>query len=390
MQALTWLSYPWRGMRLIAAILVLVSTDTTVVLAIEFHARDATLVAILLPQIVAAYGIGYWAVTRARRGIVPEWTLAPALSTLFPSLPRRGRNFSSPARAQAWLEWRRHGKSLPAMVFFVVPCELALLFLPGNDTAGMVFFILFVVAITPPFLAMMAALGLSVFSTHAATRPMTSVQLVAAKLEMTLWSTAAAWVQVGLFTLAFLEMSGTSAVVAGMMRDFEEVSGAARAIVVPIVVLAALVLSTWRLHVQSLCIGLTGNPWLIRLTVLAALVGACFLFPILWMVISRNPIQSFVWDYLPLMLAALVTLKVAAAAWVAIRLHDHGVMSARSILGSIAAWLCAIALLYALLAWIAGSSAVFPFYFVGSIAILMVPIARLAAAPLALARSRHR
>jgi hypothetical protein len=298
-----------------------------------------------------------------------------------------GTTFRSPARAQAWFEWRRHGKSLPAMVFFVVPCELALLFLPGNDTAAMVFFILFVVAITPPFLAMMAALALSAVSTHGATRPMSTVQLVAAKLEMTLWSTAVAWTLTLLFTVVFLEMSGTMAIVVDKMRDFAETSGTARAIVVPLLVLAAFVLWTWRSLVQSLCIGLTGNPWLIRSTALAALIGVCFLFPVLWAIVSKDHVQKFVWDYLPLMLAALVSLKMAAAAWVAIRLHDRGVMSAREIVGGIAAWLLAAALLYALLAWIAASPIV-PFYFSASIAMLMLPLARLAAAPLALAASR--
>jgi hypothetical protein len=341
------------------------------------------MVAILVPQIVAAYVIGYWAVGRARRGIVPEWRVGRIEAGERKQQPP----FSSATRAQAWFEWRRHGRTLPTMVLFVVPCELALLFLPGNHTAGMVFFILFVVVITPPFLAMMAAPAMSNFSTHGATRPMTTVQLVVAKLEMTAWSTALAWLITGLFTVAFLEMSGTMALVAGKMRDYEEVSGMARAIVVPLVVLAALVLWTWRSLVQSLCIGLTGNPWLIRSTVLAALTGLCFLFPVLWAVVSNDRIQKFVWDYLPLMLAALVSLKMTAAAWVAIRLHDRGVMTSRAIVGGIAAWLVAAALLYALLAWI-GDSPIFPFYFVASIAILMVPLARLAAAALALAWSR--
>ncbi len=56
---------------------------------------------------------------------------------------------------------------------------------------------------------------------------------------------------------------------------------------------------------------------------------------------------------------------------------------------SAAMWLAAVAALYAFLEWLAGAP-IYPFYFVAGIAILAMPLARVAAAPLALAWSRHR
>ena len=274
------------------------------------------------------------------------------------------------------------------MGFFVVPCELALLFLPGNDRAGMVFFILFVVLVTPPAMAMMAAPALATFSTHSATRPMTTAQLVAAKLEMTLWSTALSWALTALFAAAALAWSGTMAVVVEKLRDLEEIAGPLRAAIVVLLVIGAFVLSTWKNLVQSLCIGLTGRPWIIKSSVLAGLVAVTLAFPMLWLIVRSDPVQRWVWDWLPSMLAALVWLKVSAAAWVAIRLRDANVLSDSAIVAGIAAWLAAVAAVYGLLYWLLASP-MFPPYFLGAVAILAVPLARLSAAPLALAGSRH-
>ena len=75
--------------------------------------------------------------------------------------------------------------------------------------------------------------------------------------------------------------------------------------------------------------------------------------------------------------------------WVAVQLHDRKVLGARAIVMGAMSWLVAVAFVYGVLAWILASP-VFPFYFVAAIAILLVPLARLSAAPLALAWSRHR
>ena len=44
-------------------------------------------------------------------------------------LLRRRARFSSPAHAQVWFEWQQHGRSLPALMGFLLPFELSLLFL---------------------------------------------------------------------------------------------------------------------------------------------------------------------------------------------------------------------------------------------------------------------
>src|SRR5205814_6157292 len=138
---------------------------------------------------------------------------------------------------------------------------------------------------------------------------------------------------------------------------------------------------------QSLCIGLTGRPWIIRSSVLAGLVLVTFAFPALWIVVRNDTVQSLVWDWLAWILVALVWLKVSIGASVAVRLHDRKVLGDRAIVMGAVSWLVAVAVVYGVLIWILASP-IYPSYFLGGIAILLVPLARLSAAPLALAWSR--
>src|SRR5437762_2123790 len=79
MQALTWTSYPLRGLRIVVAVLLLTSLDAIVLLAIYSRATEATMIALLAPLLVLAYVVGIRAVARARCGDVPDWgNWAPA------------------------------------------------------------------------------------------------------------------------------------------------------------------------------------------------------------------------------------------------------------------------------------------------------------------------
>src|SRR5438876_721859 len=121
-QALTWMPYGLPGIRLIVAVLCLAALDTVVLLAIHFKAREPMMLAILAPQLPLAYLVARFAVARARRGDVPDWRGLSARSGEIADAPPRPRDhLSSPGRAQVWFEWRRHGRSLPALVGLVLP-----------------------------------------------------------------------------------------------------------------------------------------------------------------------------------------------------------------------------------------------------------------------------
>ncbi len=390
-QAFMWMPYGLPGLRVIVAVLWLAAVDAIVIVALHYKAPEPLMVAFLAPQLPLAYLAAWVAVARARRGDVPDWRgLLARPGQIADGRPRRRDGFRSAASAQTWFEWRRHGWSLPAMVASVVPFELLLLFIPGNDTAPVVFSTLLIVLLTPPFLAIFAAVRQSYGVTpFMATRPLTSVALVAAKLNMAIWSTLAAWLMVLVAIPLALILSGTWAVVSERARLGIEVVGTLRAIVIVLLVFAGLFASTWRRLVQSLCIGLTGRDWVIKSSVFLALSFLVAIGPIADWIIRDGSGQAAFFAALPWIPVVLVCFKMSAAAWIAIRLYDSRLLRDRALVTGAVCWLAAVIALYGLLVWFV-STPLMPRYFLGAVAILGIPLTRLSAAPLALAWNRHR
>lgn len=397
-QALTWLPYGLPGLRVIVTVLWLAALDAVVLLAIHTRVREPMMVAFLAPQLPLAYFTACSAVARARRGDVPDWRGMFAWPGSNAVLTRRRDHFPSPGRAQLWFEWRRHGRSLPALVGLVLPFELALLWL-AKDAPAFVFEILFLVLITPPFMAAFTAWTVSkpypqVSDSYGvppfiATRPVTSAALIAAKLQMAMWSALAAWLLVLVAIPVALEWSGTQSVVLDRAQRLKDAIGTPRAVVFVLLILAGFIVSTWKQLVQSLHIGLTGRAWLIKGSVLLTLTLLILLGPIVEWIIDSPSVQRALWNAMPLVLASLVGLKMSAAAWIVTRLDRGRLLGDRALLVGAASWCVAVVALYALLVWFFST----PFvarYALALIAILAVPLARLSAAPLALAWNRHR
>lgn len=398
-QALTWMPYGLPGLRVIVAVLCLAALDAVVLLAIHYKAPERLMVAILAPQIPFAYLAARFAVARARRGDVPDWRgMFARVGNIADVLTRRRDHFRSPARAQVWFEWRRHGWSLPALVGLLLPFELALLWF-ANDAPAFVFEVLFIVLITPPFMAAFTGWTVSKSNPHVrdswgvppfiATRPLTSAALIAAKLKMAMWSTLAAWLLVFVAIPLALEWSGTSSVLMERARRLNNAIGTPRAVAFVLLILAGFIVSTLKQLVQSLHIGLTGREWLIKGSVLLTLTLLLLVGPIVeWIIDSRN-VQRALWDALPLILAGLVGLKMSAAAWIATRLDRSRLLGDRALVAGAACWLVAVLALYGVLVWFFST----PFiarYVLALVAILAIPLARVSAAPLALAWNRHR
>jgi len=398
-QALTWMPYGLPGVRVIVTVLWLASLDAAVLLAMHFKAGEPVMLAILAPQLPLAYLVARSAVARARRGDVPDWALIFArLFQQVDRLPRRRTRFPSPELAQAWFEWRRQGRTLPALVAMLLPFELALLWL-ARDAPALVLEVLLVVLVTPPFMASLApttvsrsnplaseAYGVTPFT---ATRPLTSAALISARLTMAMWSTLGAWLLVMVAIPLALQWSGAWPMVIERAGRVVDVFGVPRALVLALLVLLGLMAATWKQLVQSLCIGLTGRAWIIRSSVIAALALIVFIGPVAQWIADSKRAQAALWSALPAILAGLVTLKMLAAALIATPLARSGLLSERTLVAGAAGWAAVVFALYGVLGWLF-SGPLIPRYFLLLLAILAVPLARLSAAPLALAWNRHR
>ena len=397
-QALTWMPYPLPGLRIIVTVLWLGTIDAIVLLALHFRAHEPLMLGILAPQVPLAYLAARFAVARARRGDMPDWRGVFAWLAQIARVPsRRREHFPSPASAQAWFEWRRHGRSLPAWVGILLPFELILLWAAGDATA-LVFWILLIVLLTPPFMATFAAATVSKSSPNAgdsygvmpfiATRPLSNAELIAAKLKMTIWSTIAAWLLVLVAIPLALKLSGTSAVVLDRWRRLSEVVGTPRAVVVVLLILSGCIASTWKQLVQSLYIGLTGRESLIKGSVFLTLVFLFLIGPFAEWIIDNRDLGEL-WSALPLIFAILVGFKMIGATWIAVRLYHSRLLSDRTLVIGAGCWCLAVLALYGVLVWLLDTPHI-PHYLLMLVAILAIPLARLSAAPLALAWNRHR
>ena len=383
-QALTWMPYPLRGLRVIVTVLWLAVIDAVVMTALELKASEAVMIALLAPHVPLAYLTARFAVARARRGDVPDWRSKTAKTVV--NQPRE--HFSSAARAQEWLEWRQHGRSLPFLVAMLLPFELMLLF-AFRDTPVIVFEVLAIALLTPAFMATFVAARAGGVTPFIAARPLANASLIGAKWKVAMASTLAAWLLVLVATPIALRLSGASAVVMDWARDLDDAVGTTHAVALSLLLIVLLIASTWKQLVQSLYVGMSGREWLIKASVFVPLTILAVVLPVGHWVLQSKSLMARLWYLLPWIAAALVCIKIAAAAWVSVRLHDRRLLSERALVGGAACWTAIVFAFYGLLLWLVPAVLV-PKSILMLIAILAVPLARLSAAPLALAWSRHR
>lgn len=398
-QALTWMPYALPGLRVIVTVALLVMIDVVVFLALGLGASEGTMLAILAPNIPLAYLVAWFAVARARRGEAPDWRKIFAwLGRRAERMRRRTGRFGSAAHAQAWFEWRRHGRSLPLLVAILLPFELSMLVL-FRETPVIVGEVIVAVMLTPPLMATFVAASVSRSSplgddswqmtAFTATRPVTSASLVSAKLQATIVSTMVTWLIVLVAVPTALAVSGTSPVVIDGARRLAGIFGAPRAVAIGFVGLLAFVGATWKQLVQSLCIGMSGRRWLVKGYVFGTLLLLTLVFPLVHWVGGSRALIAALWEALTWILVALACVKISLASWAVIRLHGSGLVSERTLFIGALSWNVAALGLYGLLVWIVPMELIGS-YLLAFVAILAIPLVRLAAIPLALDWNRHR
>jgi hypothetical protein len=392
-QALTWMPYPVSGLRVILTVLWLAVIDAIIMIALETKASEPVMLAILAPQVPLAYLVARFAVARARRGEVPDWLRMLTRLGRVARRPRRG-HFSSAQSAQFWFEWRQYGRSLPWLVGILLPFEAAMLFL-FRQTPAIVFETLFLVLLTPPIMAafVAATAGKSGDSYGVtpliATRPLTNASLIAVKLKATMGSTLAAWLLILVAIPLALRLSGAAPLVIERAHRLVEALGMPRAVAIVLLGLLALVASTWKQLVLSLSIGLSGREWVVKASVFGTLTFLGITLPLAHWISEDRYAMGVLWNAFPWIAAVLAIVKISTAAWIAVRLRERRLVSDRALVIGAVCWDAAVFALFGLLVWIL-PTLIFRTSLLALLAILAIPLARLSAAPLALAWNRHR
>ncbi len=402
-QAAAW--WPFRRLWVRVAVLLLV-LNGLLALALFGAAGDLAHVFPRAAEGVVAMGwagllaLGYVTaaagVARARRG---EGLTGPA-PWRGPARARRRRPFSGARAALLWWEWQRGAVLLPLLAAYLLPLAVAPALWFGDDPDLTFGWKLGLVLVVPLFLAFPAGGNLGQmqdeaggrttgFSPFLATRPVGAAAWVAAKWRAAALGAAAAW---GLTALAVALALARPENAAAARRGWEQLlqlyppwkAGAAVALAG-----VGLLALTWKAMVESLCVTLTGRAAVIAPAVTVAL-GLLLALPLAgaWAYHhpeTHGPLLRLAWWAAP----AAVVLKMLLAGWAAYALRRRGLASRRALACGMAAWLAAVVGLFGALAWLVPPGlASLPALALA--AVLLVPLARLALAPLALEWSRHR
>ncbi|HEY7152775.1 MAG TPA: hypothetical protein VH575_02350, partial [Gemmataceae bacterium] len=417
LQALVWSPLLLPGLRLLLFGPILVAALIgPEILLVNTDIHPSLGYGLLAVQLPLAYLTAIYGVSRARRGDVPSWNWPGWPAWLrWTSATTVGRPFVSPARAQLWFEWRRWGLGLSLGVagyaLFLLPMipwiarsfetaaqgGLSAAPPPLRDELGDLWLALAELLFIPAIAASFAGPEIGKLpgrdrtcsvSSFLATRPVSAALFIRAKFEAAILSTLAAW---AVFLLAILIWFAFSGRAAEMMASFD----AMRQRHPPgpfwcslILFVAGLVVLTWLQMVQGLWMGLPRSVWQMAL----AFVNLGGLIAVLafgaWLANSPRG-RQFSAEMLPWLAGGVVALKSVAAVCSLRALSHRRILPPRVLWGALAAWLIFAAGLFGVLCWLFPSGRIFVSAIVLGIALLL-PLTRLALAPLVLDGTRHR
>jgi hypothetical protein len=413
LQALLWSPFALPWLRVLVASLLLPPLVLAPVLGPDYGASEAALLSLFTVLVPVAYAVAFAGVSRARCGENPVWRVLPGrLTGAGRRAERPRRPFPSPARAQLWMEWSRHVPSFLVPLGGCLALSLAWFLFAAGQGGGdrlkeLVIFPLVLLVLAPLFGSGLGRAGepgnsypLAPFT---ATRPVTNTALVAAKLKAAALAALAAWALTALAASLGLVATGAYEELPGWWERVSQGNDVwkigAGALLAP----AGLFLLTWRVMVNNFFIPLTGRAWIERGIFVALVTGASLAALLFGFWKASHPefpeslrewvtypgfTESF-WGVLAWGAAGMVLLKLTAAAAVLRALVRRGLLEARTLMRLLGPWLLLAGGLFAL-AWAAVPAGAVPVSLLACGVVLALPLARVAAAPLALAWNRHR
>jgi hypothetical protein len=338
-------------------------------------------------------------VRHARRGDAPNWEgLFEPFRRLARWLPYHRRPFASAASAQTWFEWRRSGNSLPFMTGLVLPGVLLFLAFGVNDLIPTAQTLLSALAV-PVFVAGMAGATVSgknpwvkdefAMAPFTATLPMSTGELLAAKLKAAALSTLAAWGIVVVAVPVAVILTGKQEEVGGWWRQAQHQVHPVKIAAGMVAATTLLFACTWKQLVDSLFLGLTGRKWVIQGAIFAGMAGFFILCFVGGWIYKHPETHERFRVLLPWLLGLLILCRLLVAGLALRQGLRQGLFEPRPALRCLTAWVLLGSALFGLLAYVLPADLV-PLDYLAYAILLTLPMARLAAAPLALAWNRHR
>ncbi len=409
LQAIAWAPFGVPYLRILVAVVVLASLPMGTVAAVEEGAPAGLVAAALAGALPLAYLVAVRGVARARCGedsglAWPGWlTRAPSAAP--------ARPFPSSSAALFWLEWRTHGKlfliATPLCALAALPllhfaaknvAELARLGLWPPLTAlvelvGPAWVAVLQLLLVPILMTMMCCeLGRlnpegqhHKMSSFVAVRPVTTASLVWAKLKFLALAFLGTWALLVLTVASWAVLAGHS----GEMAAGVEALGGPWGWGKLALVLVALLVLNGAHSAAGLWIGLAGRKALVAAVGCGGAVLLTAVSLAAQWAFQHPEHREFLRASWPWVIGALVGLKLLLAGWLLRRNLRAGLLSGAAVSGALAAWVALVIALFGLAAWLVPSEWVSRGALAGG-AVLTVPLARCALAPLALAWNRHR
>jgi len=402
MQALAWCLPSFRGS---VFVVIIVAVIHFVVWCIPRLPRSISpgwqwpILTVLLGFTVPATWIG---LKLMRQGM---WEGPSQITALWrhlrlPRARRRSEKFGSAFAAQFWLESRRQGWLLPGisggMVFLIFPLILKCFQWVGADTfppevlPGMLVLPLVLSVLLAPALARFDSFhATNELPVYIAVRPMTNGGFVLAKLVMALTTSVLTWLVTAGSACFWLALIGKGDHFSrmGVLTPYGTISytwGCAPGLLL-------LVIWTWKNLVAGVGVGLTGRPWIIAASVYWRLVLIVGLVPLLGAVKNNVNFREAVLHWLPAILIACLTAKLAVSIAAFIWGWRRHAITADAIAWISGGWLaCGLFVTgyTGLICYMLQRTDLWIWVTLGGF--LVLPLADLAIAPLALAGSRHR
>jgi hypothetical protein len=400
-QTMVWLPFglPWlRLPTTIGVLIVLVRAPLFLGLAgIEFtdvKDEERLLIALAGSLIPAAFLVAWSGVARARRGEDRDWLWAMHSVGPERTLPHRAP-FASSFDAQVWYEWRVRGSGFVILVACVLIAFLVLAVAIqhqlGWHVADNLAFLMVPFLLAPFWGSWMSgeSIRAGALTAFAATRPMTNTALVDAKFRAAGLAALAAWGLAIAVAAGWLLWTGGQGDLQRLWNELAIRNGNAKTIVGCASIVTGSILLTWRILVVGQWAGLTGRAWPVAgQTLFFTFVSLQVLYELaLWNTDLER--RERVRSALPWIAGAAIALKIMVAAWAAQALVRRGEITSQMAVRTLLVWCAFAAALFTLLVWLIPAELVPPYDLALGVT-LLIPLSRLAIAPLALGWNRHR